>query len=41
MADRNLTAQLRTETKKGAARRLRRAGRIPAVMYGQIGRAHV
>ena len=34
MADRNLTAQLRTETKKGAARRLRRAGRIPAVMYG-------
>ena len=34
MADRNLTAQLRSETKKGAARRLRRAGRIPAVMYG-------
>jgi large subunit ribosomal protein L25 len=34
MADRNLTAELRTETKKGAARRLRRAGRIPAVMYG-------
>ena len=34
MADRNLSAQLRTETKKGAARRLRRAGRIPAVMYG-------
>lgn len=34
MADRNLSAELRTETKKGAARRLRRAGRIPAVMYG-------
>ena len=34
MADRNLSAQVRTETKKGAARRLRRAGRIPAVMYG-------
>jgi large subunit ribosomal protein L25 len=34
MSDRNLTAELRTETKKGAARRLRRAGRIPAVMYG-------
>ena len=34
MADRNLTAELRTETKKGAARRLRRRGRIPAVMYG-------
>lgn len=34
MADRNLTAEVRTETKTGAARRLRRAGRIPAVMYG-------
>ena len=34
MSDRSLTAELRTETKKGAARRLRRAGRIPAVMYG-------
>ena len=34
MADRNLSAELRTETKKGAARRLRRVGRIPAVMYG-------
>lgn len=34
MADRNLTAELRTQTKTGAARRLRRAGRIPAVMYG-------
>lgn len=34
MADRSLTAELRTETKTGAARRLRRAGRIPAVMYG-------
>ena len=34
MADRSLTAALRAETRKGAARRLRRAGRIPAVMYG-------
>ena len=34
MSDRSLTAQLRTETRKGAARRLRRQGRIPAVMYG-------
>lgn len=34
MSDRSLTAELRTETKKGAARRLRRRGRIPAVMYG-------
>lgn len=34
MADRNLSAELRTGTKSGAARRLRRAGRIPAVMYG-------
>ena len=34
MSDRSLTAQLRTETRKGAARRLRRQGRVPAVMYG-------
>ena len=34
MSDRSLTAELRTETRKGAARRLRRQGRIPAVMYG-------
>ena len=34
MSDRSLTAELRTQTKKGAARRLRRQGRIPAVMYG-------
>ena len=34
MSDRNLTAELRTKTKKGAARRLRRSGRIPAIMYG-------
>ena len=34
MSDRSLTAELRTETKKGPARRLRRQGRIPAVMYG-------
>ena len=35
MSDRSLTAQLRTETKKGAARRIRRQGRIPAVLYGR------
>ena len=34
MPDRSLTAELRTETRKGAARRLRRQGRVPAVMYG-------
>ena len=34
MSDRSLNAELRTLTKKGAARRLRREGRIPAVMYG-------
>ena len=34
MSDRSLTAEVRTATKKGAARRLRRQGRIPAVMYG-------
>jgi large subunit ribosomal protein L25 len=34
MSDRSLTAELRTETRKGAARRLRRQGRVPAVMYG-------
>ena len=34
MSDRRLTAELRTETRKGAARRLRRQGRVPAVMYG-------
>ena len=30
-----LNAEARTETGKGCARRLRRAGRIPAVMYGR------
>ena len=29
-----LTAQLREETGKGAARRARRLGLIPAVLYG-------
>lgn len=31
----NLTAERRTERKKAAARRLRRTGRIPAVLYGE------
>lgn len=34
MADLTLTAQSRTEFGKGAARRIRRAQQIPAVMYG-------
>lgn len=34
MADINLSAALRTEFGKGAARRLRRAGQTPAVLYG-------
>ena len=34
MADNALTAQTRTEFGKGAARRARRAGLIPAVVYG-------
>ncbi len=34
MADVTLTATTRTEFGKGAARRLRRAGQIPAVLYG-------
>ncbi len=34
MSDRSLTAEVRTETRTGPARRLRRRGRIPAVMYG-------
>ncbi len=29
-----LSAQLRTETKKGSARKLRAAGKIPAIFYG-------
>ena len=45
-----LTALVRTQTGKGASRRARREGKIPAVLYGhgaepqhleQIGRAHV
>ena len=34
MADAKLTATTRTEFGKGAARRLRRAGQTPAVVYG-------
>ena len=30
----NLTAQVRTETGKGASRRARRDGKVPAVLYG-------
>ena len=32
--DANITAEPRTEFGKGAARRARRAGKIPAVLYG-------
>ena len=34
MADFRLVAEARTEFGKGSARRTRRAGRIPAVLYG-------
>jgi large subunit ribosomal protein L25 len=34
MADVKINAQTRTEFGKGAARRTRRAGRVPAVLYG-------
>jgi large subunit ribosomal protein L25 len=34
MEQRTLSAQVRSERKTGAARRLRRAGRIPAIVYG-------
>lgn len=34
MSDATITAELRTEFGKGAARRTRRAGRVPAVLYG-------
>lgn len=34
MSDATMTAELRTEFGKGAARRTRRAGRVPAVLYG-------
>ncbi|WP_059007157.1 50S ribosomal protein L25/general stress protein Ctc [Streptomyces specialis] len=34
MADVKLTAETRTEFGKGAARRIRAAGRVPAVIYG-------
>ncbi len=35
MAENQLVVELRTETGKGAARRLRRAGRVPGVIYGK------
>ena len=34
MSDVKITAELRNEFGKGAARRLRRAGKVPAVLYG-------
>ena len=34
MAEDRIDAETRTEFGKGAARRTRRAGRIPAVLYG-------
>lgn len=34
MSEFTLTAELRTETGKGPARRLRQAGRVPAILYG-------
>ncbi|RAD08654.1 50S ribosomal protein L25, partial [Burkholderia multivorans] len=37
MADFKLIAEPRDEFGKGAARRIRRAGRIPAVVYGHGG----
>src|SRR5699024_10896269 len=37
MADFKLRAEARNECGKGAARRIRRSGRIPAVIYGHGG----
>ena len=34
MVDNNLTAELRTQFGKGAARKIRAVGKIPAVIYG-------
>ncbi|MFI5427373.1 hypothetical protein [Aeromicrobium sp. UC242_57] len=34
MADLNISAETRTEFGKGAARRIRRADKVPAVLYG-------
>ena len=34
MAEAHIAAETRTEFGKGAARRTRRAGKIPAVLYG-------
>ena len=41
MEQKNLSAEKRLELKKGASRRLRRAGKIPAVVYGHSGTASV
>jgi large subunit ribosomal protein L25 len=41
MEQKTLSAEKRLELKKGASRRLRRAGKIPAVMYGHSGTAAV
>jgi len=38
VADYRLAAETRTEFGKGSARRTRRAGRIPAVLYAPSGR---
>lgn len=41
MDQKSLSADLRKEMRKGAARRLRKTGRIPAIMYGHAGVAPV
>lgn len=41
MSDLNLTGEVRTEFGKGAARRIRRADQIPAVIYGHGAALHL
>ena len=41
MEQKTLAADTRSERKKGASRRLRRAGKIPAVIYGYSGTAAI